>query len=157
MYFGCRPEAKKKEEFIKYDPKKGIHVRKADEKILKPDETYCRRKIPKRVWKGKERLENRIWAVAGLGIPDLIDGDIVVEAKGGLPSSQKVRTALGQLLFYREHNPSFKLGFLFPKTGWKQKTYRTTSTSSKNTRSPLYQFDLLRVTAMTLTLIIKAC
>jgi len=41
--------------------------------------------------------------------------DMVIEAKGGLPSSQKVRTALGQLLFYKEHEPSLKLGFLFPK------------------------------------------
>jgi hypothetical protein len=113
-YFGCCPKGKKREEFIRYDFGKKCYVR-ADGKIIKSDETYCGRKIPSRIWKGKKYLENRIWAIAGLGIPDLLDVDIVIEAKGGLPSSQKVRTVLGQLLFYKEHEPSLKLGFLFPK------------------------------------------
>ena len=71
-------------------------------------------KIPYRLWAGKI-LENRIWAIAGFGIPDLIDGNVAIEAKGGLPPSQKIRTALGQLLFYRKQYLNFILGFLFPK------------------------------------------
>ena len=113
-YLGCCPEGKKREDFLKYDLDKKQYIR-ADGRIVSTDETYCGRKIPYRVWKGKKYLENRIWAIARLGIPDLIDGNMVIEAKGGLPSSQKIRTALGQLLFYREHEPSFNFGFLFPK------------------------------------------
>jgi len=113
-YFGCIPEGKKREELIKYDFENKHYIR-VDGKILETNETYCGRKIPYRMWKGKKLLENRIWAIAGLGIPDLMDGNLVIEAKAGLPSSQKVRTALGQLLFYREHEQSFNLGFLFPK------------------------------------------
>jgi len=113
-YFGCCPEGKKREDFIKYDLEKKHYIR-ADGKIIKVDETYCGRSIPHRVWRGKKYVENRIWAIAGFGIPDLIDGNMVIEAKGGLPSYQKIRSALGQLLFYREHEPSFKLGFLFPR------------------------------------------
>jgi hypothetical protein len=113
-YFGCLPEGKKKEDFIKYDFEKRHYIT-VDGRIIETDETYCGRKIPCRVWKGKKYLENRIWAIARLGIPDLLDGDMVIEAKGGLPSSQKIRTALGQLLFYGEHEPSFDLGFLFLK------------------------------------------
>ena len=82
--------------------------------MIAVDETYCGRKIPSRVWKGKEYLESRIWAMAGLGQPDMIDGDLILEAKGGLPSLSKAHTALGQLMMYREHEPSFRYGFLFP-------------------------------------------
>lgn len=113
-YFGCCSERKNRGDFIKYDFEKKRYIRK-DGKIIEVDETYCGRKIPHRFWKDKIYIENRIWAIAGLGIPDLLDGILVIEAKGGLPSSQKVRTALGQLLFYREHEPNFNLGFLFPK------------------------------------------
>lgn len=113
-YFGCCPEGKKRNDFIRYDFEKKRYIR-TDGKIIEVDETYCGRKIPHRIWKGKDYIENRIWAIAGLGIPDLKDGKTIIEAKGGLPSSQKVRTALGQLLFYREHEPNHKLGFLFPK------------------------------------------
>ena len=113
-YFGCRPEGKKREDFVKYDKRTGITTR-VDGKILKDDETYCGRKIPIRVWKGKTYLENQIWNQSGLGHPDLIDGNIIIEAKGGIPSLQKVKTAFGQLVFYREHESNFKVGFLFPK------------------------------------------
>jgi hypothetical protein len=113
-YFACRPEGKKREEFIRYDLEKKCYIR-ADGKTIKSDETYCGRRLPKRVWKGKEYLENRIWAIARLGVPDLIDGDMAIEAKGGLPSVQKAHAALGQLLFYKEHDPNLQLGFLFPK------------------------------------------
>lgn len=92
-----------------------VRARKDDGKIIESYETYCGRKTPYRVWKGKKLLENQIWNLAELGVPDLIDGDLVIEAKGGLPSSQKVKTALGQPLLYRENEPSFRLGFLFPK------------------------------------------
>jgi hypothetical protein len=64
--------------------------------------------------KGKAYLENQIWNKAGLGHPDMIDGDLVIEAKGGLPSLSKAHTALGQLMMYREHEPTFRYGFLFP-------------------------------------------
>jgi hypothetical protein len=113
-YFGCCPEGKNREDFIKYDFVKKCYFR-TDGKLINVDETYCGRKIPHRVWKGKEYIENRIWTIARLGIPDLKDGNRIIEAKGGLPSSQKIRIALGQLLFYREHESRFELGFLFPK------------------------------------------
>jgi hypothetical protein len=113
-FFGCCPEGKRREDFIKYDLEKKCYLR-ADGKIVQSGETYCGRKIPHRIWKGKNYIENRIWAIAGLGIPDLKDRELIIEAKGGLPSSQKVRTALGQLLFYGEHEPRFDLGFLFPR------------------------------------------
>jgi len=113
-YFGCCPEGKKREDFIKYNFEKKCYVR-ADGITVGLNETYCGRKIPSRIWKGKSYLETRIWAINKTGIPDLIDDNIVIEAKGGLPSIQKIHTALGQLLFYKEHESSFKLGFLFPK------------------------------------------
>jgi hypothetical protein len=113
-YFGCCPKGKKREDFITYDLEKKQYVR-ADRRIIATDETYCGRKIPYRVWKGKQHLENQIWNRSGLGHPDLIDGTMVIEAKGGLPSSQKAHTALGQLLFYREHEPDLQFGFLFPR------------------------------------------
>jgi hypothetical protein len=114
FYFGCRPEGKKREDFVKYNSNTGIHAR-TNGTTLKHDEAYCGRKIPKRPWKGKERLENRIWAVSGLGIPDLIDGNMIIEAKGGIPSLQKIKTAFGQLIFYKEYEPNYEVGFLFPK------------------------------------------
>lgn len=40
---------------------------------------------------------------------------MIIEAKGGLPSVQKMHTALGQLLFHRELERTLKLGFLFPR------------------------------------------
>jgi hypothetical protein len=113
-YFGCKPVGRKREDFIKYDLQRGRYVR-SDGKTVKPDETYCGRKIGLRLWKDKEYYENQIWNQSGLGHPDLVDGNIIIEAKGGLPSANKVRTALGQLLSYREHEPHFKVAFLFPK------------------------------------------
>jgi hypothetical protein len=113
-YFGCLPEGKNRKEFIKYDFETKT-FRRADGKTVKTDETYCGRKIPNRIWKGRKYSENRIWAISGLGIPDLIDGRMIIEAKGGVPSLQKVKTAFGQLVFYREHEPSFNVAFLFPK------------------------------------------
>jgi hypothetical protein len=114
FYFGCRPEEKKREDFVRYDKRTGITAR-VNGKILKHDETYCGRKIPRRVCKGKTYLENQIWNRSGLGHPDLIDGNIIIEAKGGIPSLQKVKTAFGQLVFYKEHESSFDVAFLFPK------------------------------------------
>jgi len=113
-YFGCKPVGRKREDFIKYDLQSRRYVR-SDGRIVKPDETYCGRKMVIRSWKGKEYYENQIWNQSGLGHPDLVDGNIIIEAKGGLPSANKVRTALGQLLSYREREPHFKVGFLFPK------------------------------------------
>jgi hypothetical protein len=113
-YFGCRLADQKREDYIKYDLQTKQYVR-TDGKIVKVDETYCGRKIPSRSWKGKQYYENQIWNRCGLGHPDLVDGNMIIEAKGGLPSANKVRTALGQLLSYRELEPSFKAGFLFPK------------------------------------------
>jgi hypothetical protein len=82
---------------------------------MAPNETYCGRAIPTRLWRGKEYVESRIWSMAGLGQPDMIEGDLIIEAKGGLPSLSKAHTALGQLMMYREHQPSFRYGFLFPE------------------------------------------
>jgi hypothetical protein len=113
-YFGCRPAGRKREEFIRFDLQSRQYIR-SDGTVLKTEETYCGRKIPRRSWKGKEYYENQIWNQSGLGHPDLVDGDIIIEAKGGLPSANKVRTALGQLLSYKEQQPNFKVGFLFPK------------------------------------------
>lgn len=113
-YFGCCPEGKKSKEFIKYDLQKHCFIR-TDGRVIESGQTYCGRKIPSRVWKGKKYLENQIWNRSGLGHPDLIDGNMIIEAKGGLPSSQKAHTALGQLLFYKEHELDLQLGFLFPK------------------------------------------
>lgn len=113
-YFGCCPEGKNREKFVKYDLEKKHYIR-TDGRIIEHDEAYCGRKIPSRVWKGKTYLENRIWAISRLGIPDLIDGNTIIEAKGGIPSLQKVKTAFGQLIFYREYEPSFNVAFLFPK------------------------------------------
>ena len=45
----------------------------------------------------------------------MIDGYLTIEATGGLPSLAKTHTALGQLMMYREQEPSFRYGFLFPK------------------------------------------
>lgn len=56
---------------------------------------YKKMKVPYQLWEGKI-LENWIWTIAGFRIPDLIDGNVATEAKGGLPPSQKIRTALGQ-------------------------------------------------------------
>jgi hypothetical protein len=117
-YFGCLPEGKKREEFIKYDLGKKQYIR-VDGKVIESDQTYCGRKIPSRVWKDKCLLENQIWNRSGLGHPDLIDGNLIIEAKGGLPSLQKIKTAFGQLVFYKEHEPSFEVAFLFPKV-WLQ-------------------------------------
>lgn len=113
-YFGCCPEGENREDFIKYDFVKKCYVR-TDGKFVNVDEAYCGRKIPNRVWKGKRYLENRIWAISRLGTPDLIDGNTIIEAKGGIPSLQKVKTAFGQLVFYKEHEPNFNVAFLFPK------------------------------------------
>jgi len=112
-YMGCRPEGRKRDEFITYDFERKCYVR-SDGSLVAPDETYCGRKIPSRLWRGREYLESRIWAMARLGQPDMIDGDLILEAKGGLPSLSKVHTALGQLMMYREHEPGFRYGFLFP-------------------------------------------
>ncbi len=116
-YMGCRPEGRKKEEFIKYDFERGCYLR-SDGTAVPTDDTYCGRKIPRRRWNGREITENRIWTLAHLGQPDLIDGDLVIEAKGGLPALSKLHTALGQLMMYREHEPNFRYGFLFPAV-WK--------------------------------------
>jgi hypothetical protein len=113
-FLGCRPEGKKRGDFIKNDLEKGHFVR-SDGRIVNSDETYCGRKIPHRLWKGREYSENQIWNRAGLGHPDLVDEDMIIEAKGGLPSIQKIHTALGQLLFYKELGRTIRLGFLFPK------------------------------------------
>jgi hypothetical protein len=113
-YFGCRPAGKKREDFIKYDSQQRAYVR-SDGKTVKIGETYCGRKLPRRIWNSKEYYENQIWNRNGLGHPDIVDAGMIIEAKGGLPSANKVRTALGQLMSYREHEPSFKVGFLFPK------------------------------------------
>jgi hypothetical protein len=113
-YFGCLPEGKNRKEFIKYDFETKTFIR-ADGRTVKTNETYCGRKIPTRIWRGKNYVENRIWAISRLGVPDLIDGKIILEAKGGVPSLQKVKTAFGQLVFYKEHEPSFDVAFLFPK------------------------------------------
>jgi hypothetical protein len=117
-FLGCCPEDKKREDFIKYDSELKRHVR-ADGKIVDNEtycsETYCGRKIPNRLWKGREYSENQVWNRAGLGHPDLVDGDMIIEAKGGLPSVQKIHTALGQLLFYKELERTLRLGFLFPR------------------------------------------
>jgi hypothetical protein len=110
---GCRPEGRKKEDFLKYDPGRECYVR-SDGSTVQSDETYCGRKIPRRTWNGKEYLENQIWSLARLGHPDMIDGDLILEAKGGLPSLAKAHTALGQLMMYREHEPGLRYGFLFP-------------------------------------------
>ncbi|MCX6685070.1 MAG: hypothetical protein NTV10_00215 [Methanoregula sp.] len=113
-HMGCRPEKSRLEQFIKYDCTKGCYV-KADGTTVPSDETYCGRKIPSRTWNGKMYKENQIWNLARLGMPDLKDHDMIIEAKGGLPTLSKVHTALGQLLMYRAHDPNLKLGFLFPK------------------------------------------
>jgi hypothetical protein len=113
-YFGCLPQGKRREELIRYDFEKKQYVR-TNGKIIQTDETYCGRKIPNRVWKGKRYLENRIWTISRLGVPDLIDGNTIIEAKGGVPSLQKVKTAFGQLVFYKENEPRFNVAFLFPK------------------------------------------
>jgi hypothetical protein len=113
-YLGCRPKGKKTEDFVKYNLAQKNWVR-SDGKVVHHNQTYCGRKIPRHHWRGKDVLENRIWSTAGLGIPDLIDGDMIIEAKGGLPSSQKIHTALGQLLFYKELGRTLRLGFVFPK------------------------------------------
>jgi len=113
-YFGCCPEGNQREDFIRYDFEKKKYIR-ADGRVVSTDETYCGRKIPSRIWKGKRLLENQIWNRSGLGHPDLIDGNMVIEAKGGLPSLQKIKTAFGQLVFYKEHEPNISVAFLFPK------------------------------------------
>jgi hypothetical protein len=116
-FLGCRPQGRKREDFIKYDRALKRHVR-SDGKVVNNEtycsETYCGRKIPHRFWKSRKYSENQIWNQAGLGHPDLLDGDTIIEAKGGLPSVQKMHTALGQLLFYKELERTLKLGFLFP-------------------------------------------
>ena len=112
-FMGCRPVGRKREEFVRYDSERRSYIR-LDGTLMAPDETYCGRKIPSRTWRGQEYLENRIWAMARLGQPDMIDGDLIIEAKGGLPSLSKAHTALGQLMMYREHEPGFRYGFLFP-------------------------------------------
>lgn len=113
-FFGCLLEGKNREDFIKYDIERKRYVR-SDGKPVETNETYCGRKIPHRVWKGKYLLENQFWNRSGLGHPDLVDGNIIIEAKGGLPSLQKIKTAFGQLIFYKEHEPNFNVAFLFPR------------------------------------------
>jgi hypothetical protein len=113
-FLGCGPKGEKTGNFVKYDLEQKNWVR-SDGKVVHHDQTYCGRRIPRHHWRGKDVLENRIWSTAGLGIPDLIDGDMIIEAKGGLPSSQKIHTALGQLLFYKELRRTLRLGFVFPK------------------------------------------
>jgi hypothetical protein len=109
-HMGCRPEKSKREEFITYDLTKGCYL-KSDGTVILTHQTYCGRKIPSRIWQGKEYQENQIWNQAGLGMPDLRDGDIIIEAKGGISTLSKVHTALGQLLLYKAHDPHLKLGF----------------------------------------------
>jgi hypothetical protein len=113
-FLGCRPGNKKTKAFIKYDLELKRYIR-SDGRDVDSNEAYCGRKIPHHLWKGREYSENQVWNRAGLGHPDLVDGDTVIEAKGGLPSVQKVHTALGQLLFYRELEPKSRVGFLFPR------------------------------------------
>jgi hypothetical protein len=113
-YMGCRPQGRRVKEFIRYDLKKECFVR-TDGTLVKIDETYCGRKIPSRVWHGKKLLENQIWNRAGLGHPDMIDGDLIIEAKGGVPSLSKARAALAQLMTYQKHEAHFRYGFLFPE------------------------------------------
>lgn len=122
-HFGCRPD-QKREDYIKYDLQAHQYVG-SDRKIVKVGETYCGRKIPSRSWKGKQYYENHIWNRSGLGHPGLVDGNLIVEAKGGLPSTNKVRTLLGQLSSYVELEPSFKAGFLFPKFWLEAKSLQT--------------------------------
>jgi hypothetical protein len=113
-FLGCRPKDEKRKDLVKYDLAQKNYVR-SDGKIVDHTQTYCGRKIPRHSWRGKDVLENRIWATSGVGIPDLIDGNMLIEAKGGLPSITKMHTALGQLLFYKQLGRMMRLGFLFPK------------------------------------------
>ena len=114
-FMGCLPKSSKREDFIDYDFEKGKYIR-SDGIEVETDETYCKRKIPKRVsrW-GKKLYENQIWNRDRLGRPDLIDGKLIIEAKGGLPTISKLHSVLGQLLFYKETGGGFELGFIYPK------------------------------------------
>jgi hypothetical protein len=112
---GCRPKDSKREDFIHYDLDRKTYIR-SDGIEVKPDETYCKRKIPSRVsrW-GKTLLENQIWNIDKIGRPDLIDRKLILEAKGGLPTIDKFHSVLGQLLFYKETSNDFEPGFIYPK------------------------------------------
>jgi len=48
---------------------------------------------------------------------DLVDGNVIIEAEGESPSLEKIKTPFGQLIFYKEHEPSFNVAFLFPRGG----------------------------------------
>lgn len=113
-HMGCRPDKSKLDQYIRYDLEKHCYVR-TDGKIVSTEETYCGRVVPDRMWNGKLYHENQIWNRSRLGMPDLKDGDLIIEAKGGLPSIGKVHTALGQLILYQAQDPSLKPGFLFPE------------------------------------------
>jgi hypothetical protein len=113
-HMGCRPEKSKREQFIKYDLESGQYKR-SDGTVIPTTGTYCGRPLLTRIINGRSFSENQIWNRAGLGMPDLRDGNTLIEAKGGLPTISKVHTALGQLLMYRAHDPDLKMGFLFPK------------------------------------------
>jgi hypothetical protein len=113
-HMGCRREKSRLDQFIKYDLAGGCYVR-SDGITVSSDETYCKRKVPSRIWNGKMHHENQIWNRARLGMPDLMNEDLIIEAKGGLPTLSKVHTALGQLLLYHANDPNLKLGFLFPE------------------------------------------
>lgn len=113
-FHGCKLEGEHKENFVKYDHEKRQYIR-FDGKLINSGETYCGRKIPCRVRKSKRLYENQLWNRSGLGNPDLVDGNIIIEAKGGLPSLQKMKTAFGQLIFYKELEPDSSVAFLFPR------------------------------------------
>ena len=112
---GCKPAGSKTEDFIHYNLGTGTYTR-VDRIVVNTNETYCKRKIPTRVsrW-GKASLENQIWNQDKLGRPDLIDGKLIIEAKGGSPTISKFHSVLGQLLFYKETGSNFELGFIYPK------------------------------------------
>jgi hypothetical protein len=92
-YFGCRPKGMKRENFVKSDLENRQYVR-ADQKIVHVNETYCGRKLPIRLWRGKQYYENQIWNRSDLGHPDLVDCEVIIEAKGGMPSATKVAEQL---------------------------------------------------------------
>jgi hypothetical protein len=139
-FYGCCPEDKKREDFIKYDLQSHARYVRSDGKIIRSNETYCGRNIPARIWKGRKYWENQIWSKARLGRPDLVDGGIFIEAKGGLPSISKIHNALGQLLFYKENDPNFRLGFLFPKIWMEAENMRSAFDVLKK-----YKIELLPV------------
>jgi hypothetical protein len=114
-FMGCRPKGSKNKDFIHYNIENGKYIRSNGVEV-EIDETYCKRKIPKRVSRWEKALyENQIWSRDRIGRPDLIDGKLIIEAKSGLPTIQKFHSVLGQLLFYQETDSRFELGFIYPK------------------------------------------